>query len=116
MKGNSKSLSTRRTLRHTKDTRKAEGLNPQSFVIFVCLGVLCVEKLLTFGKRETENGKRFLRFFPWHLLFNGHVLEFAGFEDFAAEFALYVLGVFIARDYAHSGVLTGFGHWGPLGG
>src|SRR4029077_6369726 len=76
---------------------------------------------LTFGKQETGNGKRFfekretrnwfLSFFLWQLLFNGHIAEFAGVKHLATHFALYVFGVFIARDYAHSRVLTGLWHW-----
>ena len=71
-----------------------------------------------FEKRGTRNWKSLLRFFLWQFLFNGHIAEFAGIKDLAAQFTLYVFGVFIARDYAHSGVLTGVRHavsWGWSG-
>jgi hypothetical protein len=47
------------------------------------------------------------RFLERKLFFDGHIAKFAGFEDLSTEFAFNELSVFIARDYAHTWVLTG---------
>src|SRR6059058_3692017 len=44
------------------------------------------------------------------LLFNVHVLEFTGLEDFAALQAFHVFGVIIARNDLHARVLARFFH------
>src|SRR5205823_960017 len=51
-----------------------------------------------------------LRFFLREFFFDGHVLELAGLEDLATDFAFHVFGVFGARDHAHSRVLTVWRH------
>ena len=39
-------------------------------------------------------------------LFNFHIFEFTGFEDFTAFQAFHKLGVFFAGDYAYTGVFA----------
>src|SRR5712671_2075555 len=58
--------------------------------------------------RQRSDG-RVLSFRIWRLvLFQRHVLELAGLEDFPAFLALHVLGVFVAGDDLHPGMLTLF--------
>jgi hypothetical protein len=49
---------------------------------------------------------RELFFFAWDFGFDFHVAELAGFEDFAALEALYVLRIFVSRDDLDSGMPT----------
>ena len=51
-----------------------------------------------------------LRFALFNPLFDIHVLEFAGFEDFAAFLALDELRIFIAADDLHARMLAGLVH------
>jgi len=44
--------------------------------------------------------------FVFGAFLDAHVFEFAGFEDFAAFQTLYELGIFIAADNLHTGVLA----------